>query len=72
MLVNLGFQHDWMKNYQTKIPDMLAAGIQVLIYAGDVDFICNWLGNKHWALALEWPRWQTLQGEGGFPPLHFA
>lgn len=54
-LVNLGFNQDWMKDYQTKIPDMLAAGIEVLIYAGDVDFICNWLGNKHWTLALEWP-----------------
>merc|ERR1712028_204026 len=25
-----------------------------MIYAGDVDFICNWLGNKKWTLALEW------------------
>ena len=23
-------------------------------YAGDVDFICNWLGNKKWTLALDW------------------
>jgi cathepsin A (carboxypeptidase C) len=22
---------------------------------GDADFICNWLGNKAWAEALEWP-----------------
>ena len=27
---------------------------QVLIYAGDVDYICNWLGNKKWVKALEW------------------
>ena len=25
-----------------------------MIYAGDVDFICNWLGNKAWTLDLEW------------------
>lgn len=54
-IVNMAFQTDWMKNYQTKIPDMLAAGIHVLIYAGDVDYICNWLGNKKWTLAMEWP-----------------
>ena len=29
--------------------------IPVLIYAGDADFICNWLGNKAWTEALEWP-----------------
>jgi carboxypeptidase C (cathepsin A) len=32
---------DWMHNYQTKIPDQLAAGIRVLMYAGDQDYICN-------------------------------
>merc|ERR1719321_357559 len=44
-----------MKNYQTKLPEMLADGIKVLVYAGDVDYICNWLGNKKWTLAMEWP-----------------
>jgi cathepsin A (carboxypeptidase C) len=32
----------------------------VLIYAGDYDFICNWLGNQAWTLALEW------SGKGAF------
>ncbi len=26
----------------------------MLIYAGDLDFICNWLGNSAWTLDLEW------------------
>jgi|Transcript_50370 cathepsin A (carboxypeptidase C) len=54
-VVNAAFQGDWMHNYHTLIPDMLADGIRALIYAGDVDYICNWLGNKHWTLALDWP-----------------
>lgn len=56
MAVNLAFQEggDWMVNYQMKIPDLLKDGIQVLIYAGDCDYICNWLGNKAWTKAMEW------------------
>mmetsp|Transcript_37264 Transcript_37264/g.85996 ORF Transcript_37264/g.85996 Transcript_37264/m.85996 type:complete len:481 (+) Transcript_37264:81-1523(+) len=54
-IVNMAFQGDWMKTYQQMLPDMLADGIKVLVYAGDVDYICNWLGNKKWALAMDWP-----------------
>jgi len=46
---------DWMHNYQQMIPDQLASGIRVLLYAGDQDYICNWLGNQAWVKALDWP-----------------
>ncbi|KAJ2663985.1 hypothetical protein IWW48_000997 [Coemansia sp. RSA 1200] len=45
---------DWMKPFVREIPPLLEAGIRVLIYAGDADFICNWYGNKAWAEELEW------------------
>jgi cathepsin A (carboxypeptidase C) len=36
------------------VADLLNAGIPALVYAGDVDFICNYLGNRAWTLGLEW------------------
>jgi cathepsin A (carboxypeptidase C) len=51
---NFLFQGDWMKPYHRLVPSILEQ-IPVLIYAGDADFICNWLGNKAWTEALEWP-----------------
>ncbi|EGD73922.1 serine carboxypeptidase CBP1 [Salpingoeca rosetta] len=50
--VNAAFSSDWMKNFQQDIPSLLANGTRVLIYAG---YICNWIGNKQWTLALDWP-----------------
>jgi cathepsin A (carboxypeptidase C) len=52
--VNGQFSSDWMKGMEANIPPMLEEGIRGLIYAGDVDFICNWMGNKAWTLDLEW------------------
>jgi cathepsin A (carboxypeptidase C) len=44
---------DWMLPFHRFIPELLEK-IPVLIYAGDADFICNWLGNHAWTEALEW------------------
>eukprot|EP00538_Stauroneis_constricta_P000579 CAMPEP_0119546514 /NCGR_PEP_ID=MMETSP1352-20130426/902_1 /TAXON_ID=265584 /ORGANISM="Stauroneis constricta, Strain CCMP1120" /LENGTH=553 /DNA_ID=CAMNT_0007591225 /DNA_START=176 /DNA_END=1837 /DNA_ORIENTATION=- len=54
MGINLKFHVDWMKDFSGYVADMLDDGIQALIYAGDVDFICNYLGNKAWSYQLEW------------------
>ncbi|KAK9438526.1 carboxypeptidase Y precursor [Metarhizium brunneum] len=45
---------DWMTPAHRVVPGILEK-IPVLIYAGDIDYICNWLGNEAWTLALEWP-----------------
>ncbi|KAI9889321.1 MAG: hypothetical protein M1814_005564 [Vezdaea aestivalis] len=51
---NFLFAGDWFKPVYKLIPGILKK-IPVLIYAGDADFICNWLGNRAWADALDWP-----------------
>ncbi|KAI8634611.1 putative carboxypeptidase Y like protein A [Xylariaceae sp. FL1651] len=51
---NFVFQGDWGKPFHRLVPDLLKQ-IPVLVYAGDADYICNWLGNKAWTEALEWP-----------------
>ncbi|KZT24355.1 serine carboxypeptidase [Neolentinus lepideus HHB14362 ss-1] len=33
---------------------LLERGVDVLIYAGTYDWICNWVGNERWTLALDW------------------
>ncbi|KAJ3274035.1 hypothetical protein HDV01_003528, partial [Terramyces sp. JEL0728] len=60
--INMNFllAGDWMRPYVEYIPEILESGVRVLIYAGDADFICNWIGNKAWTLALEW------EGSEGF------
>lgn len=35
---------DEMLNYADGIPALLQDGVKVLIYAGEYDLICNWLG----------------------------
>ncbi|XP_059429394.1 serine carboxypeptidase-like isoform X2 [Corylus avellana] len=45
---------DWMKNLEVGIPALLEDGIKLLVYAGEYDLICNWLGNSRWVHAMEW------------------
>ncbi|GAB5036980.1 serine carboxypeptidase [Nannochloropsis oceanica] len=54
MEVNKDFRADFMKNMQGKLVPLLEDGVDVLVYAGDADFICNWYGNQAWTQALPW------------------
>ncbi|KAJ8768682.1 hypothetical protein K2173_023586 [Erythroxylum novogranatense] len=47
-------QTDWMRNLEKGIPALLENGIRVLVYVGEEDLICNWLGNSWWVNAIKW------------------
>ncbi|GMM34622.1 carboxypeptidase C [Saccharomycopsis crataegensis] len=54
---NFLFAGDWMKPYHTKVIELLDTyDLPVIIYAGDKDFICNWLGNHGWSDYLEYSK----------------
>eukprot|EP00252_Welwitschia_mirabilis_P002312 TRINITY_DN1222_c0_g1_i1.p1 TRINITY_DN1222_c0_g1~~TRINITY_DN1222_c0_g1_i1.p1 ORF type:complete len:512 (-),score=71.96 TRINITY_DN1222_c0_g1_i1:197-1732(-) len=45
---------DWMRNLEVGIPALLEDGLKLLVYAGEYDLICNWLGNARWVALIEW------------------
>lgn len=54
--VGLGFTltGDGAKPFQQFVAELVDMNIPVLLYAGDKDFICNWLGNHAWSDQLNW------------------
>lgn len=48
--INMKFHVDWMKSFAADVAELLNAGYPALIYAGDVDFICNYIGNEAWTV----------------------
>lgn len=68
------FVSDFMRPYQTYVADLLDDGIPVLIYVGDKDLVCDWLGNLAWVNKLnytghdqfektEFKPWYTADGK---------
>ncbi|KAL0907657.1 hypothetical protein M5K25_022078 [Dendrobium thyrsiflorum] len=51
---------DWMRDLEVGIPALLEDGIKLLVYAGEYDLICNWLGNSRWVHAMEWSGQQAF------------
>ena len=59
--LNGRFTVDKMKNFGPYVADLLNDGIPALIYAGDLDFVCNYLGNRAWTYKLEWKHTDDFQ-----------
>lgn len=45
---------DWMVNLAVKVSDIANKGdVDILVYSGDKDFICNWRGGEAWTLNMD-------------------
>ncbi|KAL1951716.1 hypothetical protein VTO73DRAFT_865 [Trametes versicolor] len=55
MTVNRGFylQGQAMLNSAALLPALIKDGLRLLVFAGDTDGICNFIGVEHWMLQLE-------------------
>ncbi|OQS07465.1 serine carboxypeptidase-like 48-like [Thraustotheca clavata] len=45
---------DWFEESEYKVAYVLNHGVRVLIYAGDYDLICNWMGQDKWTQEMVW------------------
>ena len=39
---------------QHYVAELLERGVRVLIYVGEFDYVCNWIGNERWTLEMPW------------------
>ena len=45
---------DWIVNMKSKVGAILDAGLDVLVYSGDKDYVCNWYGGRSWTAKTDW------------------
>ncbi|XP_073286595.1 serine carboxypeptidase-like [Primulina huaijiensis] len=62
-----GMLQDWMRNLEVGIPALLEEGIKLLVYVGEYDLICNWLGNSKWLDAMTWSGQEKYLGASMIP-----
>ena len=54
-LVHTALLGDWMTNLMPQVGSILDDhDVQVLVYSGDKDWICNWRGGEAWTTATKW------------------
>merc|ERR1712130_751295 len=55
MEVNQAFsaQGDGMHNSALLLPPLVNDGVRLLVYAGNADMMCNFIGNERWVEQLE-------------------
>ncbi|KAH9896619.1 serine carboxypeptidase [Cubamyces lactineus] len=55
---------DWFSfPAQYHLAALLERGIRALVYVGDLDYICNWIGNERMTLELEWTKQEEYKSQ---------
>ena len=54
MKVRLAMFADFTVDAAPMVRNLLERGLNVLVYNGDKDYICNWEGSQNWVNNLEW------------------
>ncbi|KAI0377553.1 putative carboxypeptidase S1 [Hypomontagnella monticulosa] len=54
------FSGDDPRSFMGELSDVVQAGVRVVIWTGDTDYVCNWPGTLAAADAVEWPRKETF------------
>merc|ERR1719401_1894551 len=57
---------DFFWNLMPQVTQLLDAGVGVLVYNGDDDYMVDWIGSKTWMAELLWPfrnQWLTTPEE---------
>lgn len=47
--------NDMQRSYRHDIPNILAAKVDVTLYNGDLDIICNYFGTANYSASMKWP-----------------
>lgn len=63
VFINFILDGDEQKPFQQYVAELLEKDVPVLLYAGDKDYICNWLGNHAWSDALEYSGHDSFAAE---------
>ncbi|XP_051113301.1 serine carboxypeptidase-like [Andrographis paniculata] len=53
--------YDKMRNFAVYITPLLESGVRVLVYAGEFDLVCSWLGISKWVEELKWPGYSSAR-----------
>ncbi|KAL4462597.1 hypothetical protein ABPG74_000427 [Tetrahymena malaccensis] len=59
--VHQALQNDIFVGYSSYVAQILESGIKVLIYSGDQDFICNYIGGLTWVTQMQWTKQSEFQ-----------
>ncbi|KAL4505172.1 hypothetical protein ABPG72_016239 [Tetrahymena utriculariae] len=59
--VYVALSHDEIVNLANKVAYVLDSGVKVLVYSGDQDFQCNYLGSLAWVNEMEWTKQEEFK-----------